>query len=335
MSKYALGLDFGTESARAVLVNVTTGEMPATAVEPFPDGVIDDTLPGSKAVKLPPDWALQNSSDWLTTLESTVKQVMASSGVTATDIIGIGIDFTACTVLPTTADSTPFHTLPEYKDTPHAWVKLWKHHGAQPQADRVNALADEKEEAWLPRYGGKVSSEWLIPKAMQLLEEAPDIYHSAAHLVEGSDWVVWQLTGQLARNACAAGYKGTWHKADGYPTPKFLAELNPDLAGLYADKVSGPVVAPGSKVGGLTPAWAERLGAGSWNASGCTHHRCPCRRTWRGCYRGRHDVRDYGDLNLPHVNGGAGKAGRRNCRGRGRWHCAGFVRLRSGPVWRG
>jgi L-ribulokinase len=260
MSKYAFGLDFGTESARAVLVNVTTGELVATAVAPFPDGVIDERLPGDGTVKLPPDWALQNAADWLTTLESTTKQVMADSGVAAGDVIGIGIDFTACTVLPTTANGTPFHILPEYRDRPHAWVKLWKHHGAQAQADRVNALANEKGEAWLSRYGGKVSSEWLIPKAMQLLEEAPDIYNSAAHLVEGSDWVVWQMTGELARNACAAGYKGTWHKADGYPTAEFLAELNPELAGLYTEKVSGPVVAPGSKVGGLTPAWAKRLG---------------------------------------------------------------------------
>lgn len=259
MNKYALGLDFGTESARAVLVEVGTGATLATAVEPFPDGVIDEALPGSDK-PLPPDWALQNASDWLTTLENTVKQVMQESGVAGSDVIGIGIDFTACTVLPATKGGESFHTLPDYKDNPHAWAKLWKHHAAQPQANRLNALAVEQSEEWLPRYGGKVSSEWLIPKALQLLEEAPEIYDRAAHIVEGADWVVWQLTGQLARNACAAGYKGTWHKAGGYPASEFLGRLNSKLARLYTDKISGPVVAPGTKVGGLTPAWAERLG---------------------------------------------------------------------------
>lgn len=259
MSKYTLGLDFGTESARAVLVDVATGEIVATAVEAYPDGVIDEKLPGSDT-PLPPDWALQNASDWLTTLTTTVQKVLAQSGVPHNQVLGLGIDFTACTVLPTTADGVPLHTLDEYRRRPHAWVKLWKHHAAQPQADRVNQLAAERNETWLPRYGGKTSSEWLIPKALQLLEEAPDIYQKAAHIVEGADWVVWQLTGQLARNACGAGYKGYWHKAGGHPRADFLAALNPQLAGLYADKVTAPVVAPGTKVGGLTAAWANRLG---------------------------------------------------------------------------
>jgi L-ribulokinase len=259
MSKYTLGLDFGTESARAILVEVETGQTLATAVAPYPAGVIDERLPGSDN-PLPPDWALQDATDWLATLTTTVKQVLADSQVAPAGVIGLGIDFTACTVLPAGADGTPLHTLPAYRDQPHAWVKLWKHHGAQPQADRVNALAQARGEGWLPRYGGKVSSEWLIPKALQLLEEAPALYHTAAHLVEGSDWLVWQLTGQLARNACAAGYKGNWHKAEGTPGPDFLAELHPELAGLYAEKVTGPVVAPGHRVGPLSPAWAERLG---------------------------------------------------------------------------
>ncbi len=259
MPKYTLGLDYGTESARAVLVDVANGTVVATAVAEYPDGVIDEKLPGTDE-PLPPDWALQNSSDWLATLEATVKQVMAESGASPESVVGLGIDFTACTVLPTTADGVPLHTLPEYRSRPHSWVKLWKHHAAQPHADRVNALAEARQEKWLARYGGKISSEWLIPKALQLLEEAPDIYAAADKIVEGADWLVWQLTGQLARNACAAGYKGTWHKIDGYPSAEFLAALNPGLATLYRDKVSEPVVAPGTRVGELTAAWADRLG---------------------------------------------------------------------------
>ncbi len=259
MARYTLGLDFGTESARALLVDVATGELVASAVEAFPDGVIDERLPGS-ARPLPPDWALQNPSDWLSTLEHTVAAVMHQSGVASSDVIGLGLDFTACTILPTTDDGTPFHTQDAYHGRPHAWAKLWKHHAAQPQADRVNALAVQRGAAWPQRYGGKISSEWLIPKALQMLEEDPELYAAAACIVEGADWVVWQLTGALARNACAAGYKGTWHKADGYLPPDFLGALHPGLAQLYTDKVAGPVVAPGTRVGGLSAAWAQRLG---------------------------------------------------------------------------
>ena len=259
MSKYTLGLDFGTESARAVLVDVATGETAATAVHPYADGVIDEALPGSEE-PLSPGWALQNPVDWLAALEVTVPAVLAESGVAGESVVGLGLDFTACTVLPATTDGAPLCTLDVWRGRPHAWAKLWKHHAAQPQADRVNELASVRGKPWLPRYGGKISSEWLIPKALQTLEEAPSLYAAADRIVEGGDWVVWQLTGRLARNACAAGYKATWHKADGFPSADFLASLHPGLANLYRDKLAGPVVAPGQRVGELTTEWAERLG---------------------------------------------------------------------------
>ncbi len=257
--KYSLGLDFGTESARAVLVDIDTGETVATAADEFADGVIDEGLPGSTE-SLPLDWALQNPADWLTALERTVHAVMEESGAAPESVVGVGLDFTACTILPTTLDGTPLCALDAFRDRPHAWAKLWKHHAAQPQADRVNQLAQTRGEPWLARYGGKISSEWLIPKALQMLEEAPDLYARADRLVEGADWIVWQLTEKLHRNACAAGYKGTWHKVNGFPAPDFLAALHPELSDLYQVKLSGSVVPPGQKVGELVPTWAQRLG---------------------------------------------------------------------------
>jgi len=259
MSQYTLGLYFGTESARAVLVDVATGETLATATHLYAHGVIDERLPESDQ-PLPPDWALQNPDDWLAALEKIIPAVLTESGVEAESVVGLGLDFTACTVLPTTADGTPLCTLAAYRKRPHAWAKLWKHHAAQPQADRVNELALARGEPWLARYGGKISSEWLIPKALQMLEEAPDLYAAADRLVEGGDWVTWQLTGTLARNACAAGYKATWHKVEGFPSTDFLAALHPGLTDLYRSKLVGPVVAPGRKVGELTATWAQRLG---------------------------------------------------------------------------
>ena len=256
---HALGLDFGTESVRAVLLDLENGGLTATAVAPYPHGVIDRSLP-EDGQTLPHDWALQDSNDWLPSMERATRKAMAGSGVEAASVKGIGIDFTACTVLPTTPHGSPLHRLEAYRPNPHAWPKLWKHHAAQPAADRINEVAGRRGERWLPRYGGKVSSEWLLAKALEILDEAPDIYAAADRIVEGSDWVVWQLTGALARNACAAGYKGLWHKRDGYPSTEFLTDLDPGLENLYTSKVGGPVLPPGQAVGGLVREWAERLG---------------------------------------------------------------------------
>lgn len=259
MADRALGLDFGTESVRAVVVDLDSGEISATAVAPYPNGVIDRSLPDGGRV-LPHDWAVQDSRDWLVSMERATREALEDAGVAPTSVKGLGIDFTACTILPTTADGTPLHALEAYRSNPHAWPKLWKHHAAQPQADRVNALARQRDEPWLGRYGGKVSSEWVLPKALELLEDAPDVYAAADRIIEGADWMAWQLTAELARNACAAGYKALWHKHDGYPSNEFLAALDPRLANLYTSKFAGPVLAPGRSVGGLTAEWGERLG---------------------------------------------------------------------------
>ena len=259
MPSYSVGLDFGTESVRALLVDVTTGETLSTAVELYADGVIDERLPVT-GERLPPDWALQNPLDWMTGLERSVRRVLAESRVDPAAVVGVGVDFTSCTVLPVTADGTPLSQIEAFSPQPHAWAKLWKHHGAQREADRVTAVAAARNEPWLPRYGGRISSEWLLPKALEIAEHAFRVYAAAAQIVEGADWVVWRLTGRLVRNACAAGYKGTWHKRDGFPTRAYLEELRPGFGDLYEAKIAGPVMSPGTPVGSLTPEWAGRLG---------------------------------------------------------------------------
>ncbi|MEM5775580.1 MAG: ribulokinase, partial [Anaerolineaceae bacterium] len=259
MRKYTIGLDFGTESARAVLVNTENGEIEAMAVHPYRNGVIDEYLPNG-SIPLPPNYALQNPADWLSTMEGTIREVLTMARVNSQQVAGIGIDFTSCTVLPTLADGTPLCFLPELRLEPHAWPKLWKHHGAQEQADKINRLAAERSERWLPRYGGKISSEWLFSKAFEILEDSPAIYARMDKIVEGADWVAWQLSGKLARNTCCAGYKGNWHKQDGYPNENYLRALNPGITDLFTHKASGPIAAPGEKIGGLTQAWADRLG---------------------------------------------------------------------------
>jgi len=135
---YVVGVDFGTASGRAVLVDCADGRELATASYPYANGVIDERLPPPHDhVRLEPDWALQDPEDYLRTFEHAVPRVLAESGIDPGDVIGIGIDFTSCTMLPTTADGTPLCLLEDLRGEPHAWVKLWKHHAAQPEADRI------------------------------------------------------------------------------------------------------------------------------------------------------------------------------------------------------
>lgn len=249
--KYAIGVDFGTESGRALLVDVADGREVATAVHRYGNGVIDETLPGT-TIRLEPDWALQDPNDYIEVLKQTIPAVLAESGVDPADVIGVGIDFTACTMLPTKQDGTPLCQVPELRNEPHAWVKLWKHHAAQPEADRINEVARTRGESWLDLYGGKISSEWFFSKALQILNEAPHIYHAADRMLEAADWVIWQLTGRETRNSCTAGYKAIWQKNEGFPSRDYFAALHPAMANIVDTKMSRDILPLGAKAGGLT-----------------------------------------------------------------------------------
>lgn len=258
-ARYALGVDFGTESGRVVLVDVRDGREVATAVHRYRHGVMDTALPSGRPLE--PDWALQHPLDYLEVLTTAIPAVLQESGVDPRQVIGLGIDFTSCTMLPVRADGTPLCLLPEFAERPHAWVKLWKHHAAQDEANRLNAIARERGEPWLERYGGKISSEWLIPKIWQILNEDPEIYAAADRFIEAADWVIWQLTGTETRNSCCAGYKAIyWDKRAGYPSRDFFRALDPRLENLVEEKLSTHILPLGTRAGYLTPAMAERLG---------------------------------------------------------------------------
>lgn len=247
---YVIGIDYGTLSGRAVVVRVRDGAELASAVVEYPHGVVDRSLPGS-AERLPPEWALQVPEDYRQVLKKAVPAAVAQAGISPADVVGIGTDFTACTMVPTTADGTPLSELPQWSNEPHAYVKLWRHHAAQPQAERINELARARGESWLPRYGGLISSEWEFAKGLQLLEEAPGVYAAMDRWVEAADWIVWQLTGRYVRNACTAGYKGI--RQDGqYPSAEFLGALNPGFARFVADKVEHPIGNLGDAAGTLS-----------------------------------------------------------------------------------
>src|SRR3954453_7417204 len=257
-SPLVVGVDFGTLSGRAVVVRVADGAELGSAVTEYPHAVVDRRLPGSGRA-LPPEWALQVPSDYIEVLRTAVPEAMRAAGADPADVIGIATDFTACTMVPTTADGTPLCELPAFTDEPHAYVKLWRHHAAQSQADRINDLARKRQEAWLPRYGGLISSEWEFAKGLQLLEEAPEVYPAVARFVEAADWVVWQLCGSYVRNACSAGYKGI--RQDGvYPSPEFLGALNPGFADFVSQKLDQPIGELAARAGGLSADGARLVG---------------------------------------------------------------------------
>jgi L-ribulokinase len=248
--RYVIGVDYGTLSGRAVVVRVSDGAELGTAVLDYPHAVMDTVLASSGAT-LPPEWALQVPQDYVDVLKHAVPEAVKAAGIDPALVIGIGTDFTACTMVPTIADGTPLNELPEYADRPHAYVKLWKHHAAQPQATRINELAEQRGESWLPRYGGFISSEWEFAKGLQLLEEDPELYERMDHWVEAADWIVWQLTGTYVRNACTAGYKGILQDGE-YPSADFLGALNPAFADFATTKVEHEIGQLGSAAGTLS-----------------------------------------------------------------------------------
>jgi L-ribulokinase len=255
-----VGVDFGTLSARAVVVSADDGTELGTGVAEYRSGVIEKELPILNGAALAADWALQDPADWRAALGAAVRAAIADAGVSPDSVIGIGTDFTACTILPTTADGTPLCEIGELRGRPHAWPKLWKHHAAQGQADRITDLAHERKETWIARYGGRISSEWQFAKALQVLEEDPDTYRRTQRWIEAADWIIWQLTGRETRNACTAGYKGIYQ--DGrYPSREYLAALHPEFADFADTRLAVPELsALGSKAGELTAEGAALTG---------------------------------------------------------------------------
>ena len=254
---YTIGLDFGTQSARGVLVSCTDGQIISASEMAYPHGVIDRILPSS-GQELPKDWALQDPQDYLIALEIIVKKLLDESRVASQDIIGIAIDFTSCTLLAVDAHAVPLCQLEKFRDRPHAYAKLWKHHGAQAQADRVNEYLDSLSDMDRTVFGGKVSSELFLPKVLQLLDEDPELYNEANEFLEAGDWLTRLLTGRRHRSNSMASYKAWWD-GESYPAPCFYSGLDPRLSRFVEDKMPGRIVKVGSRIGRLTEEWGKRL----------------------------------------------------------------------------
>lgn len=258
MSKYVIGIDYGTLSARALMVDLSNGAEVAAAEYVYPHAVMKSEH--FQGITLDKAAALQHPMDYLQALEYTVKEVIDQAGVAASDIVGMGIDFTSCTVLPVTEDGTPLCFLEKYKNEPHAYVKLWKHHGGQKEADEITRIAKEEGVSWLETYGNKVSSEWLFPKILETCNKAPEVYDEAARFIEAADWLVWQITGEEIHSSCMAGFKNFWDKKNGYPSNDFWAKVHPKMGDIIGTKISENVSTVGTKAGEINKRGAELTG---------------------------------------------------------------------------
>ena len=255
MSKAVVGIDFGTLSGRAVVVSVADGKILASAEHSYPHGVIDRELEGQQ---LPPDWALQVPADYLEVLGKAVPQAVADSGVSPGDVVGLAVDFTSCTVFPTDSSYAPLCEKPEFARRPHAYVKLWKHHASQQQGKVVNKVLAELAPETLARYGGEVSADWQLAKALALFEEDREVWDAASHFVEAGDWIIQRLTGELAASMSLAGYKGNF--VDGsHPPAEVLEAMAPGFSRLL-ELLPQPVAKPGDRVGSLTAEAAALTG---------------------------------------------------------------------------
>ena len=258
MSKYAVGVDFGTQSARALIAEIGTGRELMSVSMNYAHAVMDEYLPDGTS--LPADWALQHPADYLDSLKFVVPEAVKRSGIEKQDVVGIGIDFTASTVLPVDGKMVPLCMKGEYENRPHAYVKLWKHHGAQREADRMTEAARERGESFLQQYGGKVSSEWMIPKIWETLNHDPEIYEKAARFIDAGDWLVSMLVGQEVRSASIMGCKAFYGKKAGYPSKEYLETLDPRLIHMPDEKLGPEPLMIGSKAGELTDESARLLG---------------------------------------------------------------------------
>jgi L-ribulokinase len=263
-NQYTIGLDYGTNSVRALIVNVANGAEIAAAVWTYAHGTQGVVLSRD------PNLARQHPADYLTGAETTIKQALATAkktvkGFSPDQVIGIGVDTTGSTPLPVDKDGQPLAFQKKFANNPAALAWLWKDHTSVAEAVEITALAKKMRPQYLAKCGGTYSSEWFWSKLLHCLRTAPEVFNAAYSWVELSDFVPASLTGtehpdKFIAGVCAAGHKAMWNaKWNGYPDEKFLARLNPKLAALRS-RLTPRVHTIDRAVGGLTAAWAKKTG---------------------------------------------------------------------------
>ncbi|HOK90450.1 MAG TPA: ribulokinase, partial [Candidatus Hydrogenedentes bacterium] len=262
--KFAIGIDFGTNSVRAVVADVATGEEVATAVFNYPSGqqgiLVDDR---------DPDLARQHPADYLAGMESVVREAVnrakETPGFTPEAVVGIGVDTTGSTPLPVDATGQPLALQPDFARDLNAMAWLWKDHTSHREAAEITARAAETRPRYLAKCGGVYSSEWFWSKLLHCRRVAPDVFNAMHTWVEHVDWITGLLTGtdhpsRLKRCVCAAGHKAMFHPSwGGYPDEEFLSSLDPELVRIRRT-LPDTACSIAEKAGNLTTGWAEKFG---------------------------------------------------------------------------
>ncbi len=265
MGKYAIGLDFGTNSCRSLIVDIFNGKELASHVFDYPSneaGVIIDAAN--------PNLARQNPADYIQGIEATIKAAVlkateADSDFNPQNIIGIGVDTTGSSPMPVDKTGNPLCFQERYKNNPAAMVWLWKDHTGHEEARRITEIAGKLRPQYLAKIGGIYSSEWFWSKLWHLQKEAPDVFSNAYSFVEICDWIPAILTGntnpdKLKRSICAAGHKAMFNEHwGGLPDKEFLAELSPEIAEFH-DHLYNHAYPADEKIGNLSADWADKLG---------------------------------------------------------------------------
>jgi L-ribulokinase len=263
-AKYTIGLDYGTNSVRALIVNVANGQEAGTAVWNYEHGAQGVILGRD------PNLARQHPADYVRGAEITIKQALATAkksvkGFSADQVVGIGVDTTGSTPLPVDAKGQPLAFDKRFAKNPAAMAWLWKDHTGVAEAAEITALAQKIRPQFLAKCGGIYSSEWFFSKILHCLRTAPEVFNAAHSWVELADYVPAALTGtehpdQFIAGVCAAGHKAMWNtKWGGYPDAQFLSKLNPKL-GKLRSHLTPRVHSIDRAVGGLTAAWAKKTG---------------------------------------------------------------------------
>ncbi len=263
-TQYTIGLDYGTNSVRALIVNVANGAEVAAAVWGYSHGTAGVVLGRD------PNLARQHPADYLKGAELTIQQALATAkktvrGFSASQVIGIGVDTTGSTPLPVGKDGQPLVFQKKFANNPAAMAWLWKDHTGIAEAAEITALAKKMRPQYLAKCGGTYSSEWFFSKILKCLRTAPEVFNAAHSWIELSDFVPAALTDTLAPDKftagiCAAGHKAMYSASwGGYPDKQFLAKLDPKL-GALRDRLTKRVLAVDSAAGKLTAAWAKKTG---------------------------------------------------------------------------
>ena len=258
-NSYYIGIDFGTLSARGVLVSAEDGSIYADEVFVYPHGVITGSLPSG--VPLPSAYALADAADYREALCTCIKNLVSKAKIHPESVIAIGIDATTYTMVPCLATGTVLCELQEYADNPKAYIKLWKDHSAVAQAEKISAVhAETGGFPAINHYGGSVNCEWALPKLLETYEESPELFAAVDRFCDLGEWLTWQLIGKPINSLYSAGFKVMYTPETGWPDKDALEKLAPGFSEAFYGKVAGPISDYSAPAGFLTGSAAESLG---------------------------------------------------------------------------